>query len=221
MTLAMLQDWLDDNQPPGMPFWPGARCTGRMGLRETPAPLEAGANPLHLGVDRAGGGMFLAPFNCRLEWKPVDGPAGSLLRLCPGYGLEVQVFHTEGPEGVTCLEHWVTKGERLPVKPGKLGMSTGVHTHTEVLIGAELTEFMRGKPLIVEDGKVNKATIKAHCQRTNLHYPSILYGVERQVETWGIIDMSSRHAVRRRLPAYRGWHEQPVLLVDSLWLLEI
>ena len=129
--------WLQDNPPAEMPFWPGAAYTEVFGIRSHQETMYNGANPGHLGTDRAGSpAALLMPFDGSLEWLPYpDSDMGSILRLKPAHqDFEIQVFHTVAPGNTDHIdEPYVVRRTPLPVRPGNLGRSTGVHTHMEVL----------------------------------------------------------------------------------------
>jgi hypothetical protein len=230
MKLRDLEMWLEDNPPTDMPFWPGAKYTGRMGLRTSREVLDAGASPIHLGVDRAGGGRFTCPFDARVTWKHVGGAAGTLLQIrAKEIPLEIQVFHTKGPKEMMSVDTDMRRGEGLPVMPSDLGLSVGVHTHTEVLIpyrNAQIYDWVRsGTSQFVSESSVNQKAIEAHCRKHDLHYQSVLQRALYQVKTWMIVEAADRYAVRQEVPSYRtpGWSSRsvPTLHVDSKWLLQI
>lgn len=227
-----LEIFLKDNPPKDMPYWPGAQYTGRMGLRSSREVLDLGASPLHLGVDRAGGNDFLMPFDGVVAWKRLDAssPIGSLLVLSPySLDMEIQVFHTDAPDRHTMeIEGAYRKGDKLPVKPGRLGLSTGIHTHTEVLFPWEpnfLKDLRQGARPFVIRGTVDTHYVKNHCDKYDLNEKKFLESLRNQVETWGILEASNRYAIREQLPVYRApvWAgENPTTIhVDSRWFLQI
>jgi len=229
-TLEHLKMFLEDNPPKKMPFWPGARYTGRVGLRTSREVLDAGASPLHLGVDRAGGDQLKMPFYGVLEWKKVHGPAGSILRLSPyGMDLEIQVFHTAHKDRfVDELEGCFSKGDVLPVQPSNLGLSTGVHTHTEVLLPYELDLLhwiKEGTVPFIRAGVVDEWYVKHHADKHDLNEKDLLERLRTQVREWDITEAAPRYVVRQTLPPYRApvWAgERPTTIhVDSRWLLKI
>ena len=226
MRLDDLTAWISANDPDTMPFWPGAANTGGFGLRSSEALLELGASPIHLGNDRAGGGQFTMPFDGRVEWSVVGGVAGTLLRLrSTDARLEVQVFHTEADAGVENIELFMRRGDPLPVTPGDAGLSSGDHTHTEVLLPFDADVFgwlTAGTTAMIREGLVDLWAIRSHCQEHDLPECKVIAAVDEQIRAWQIAELWEHVAVRRTLPAYRavGWHG-PTLLVDSRWLLKI
>lgn len=231
MKLKDLERWLEDNPPKDMPFWPAARYTGRVGLRTSREVLDAGASPIHLGVDRAGGGSrFLCPFDAWVEWKHVDGAAGSLLTITSSHiDLELQVFHTRVTPDPKRVRLFLRKGQQLPAMPSDLGLSVGVHTHTEVVVpfkSKNLYEYVRGEtPRFLAYEIVDEAYVKEHCETFDLHYPTVLEAMRHQVQTWNISEGTARYVIRQALPHYRipKWSSgnKPTMHIDSKWLLQI
>lgn len=219
--------WLLENSPKDMPFYPGAGYTEWFGLRRHRSTIEAGASPAHLGVDRAGGDALEMPFDGTLEWDLYQGsPLGSLLRLTPdSYNLQIQVFHTEAQSHVTEIAARYNKGDKLPVKPGSLGLSTGIHTHTEVMfpytqtirsriVDTRLTE---GEPYVV-DGEPTDV-VQEHCVKYDLHYPTVRDMLKAQIDKWGITELAPHYAIRESV--WRAPWDGPVLFADSYKLLLI
>lgn len=228
MTLLNdLTAWLADNPPAAMPYWPGAALTGAFGLRTSRAVLDAGGSPLHLGVDRAGGGQFTMPFDGSVFWRPVDGVAGSVLSLNPhGLAMEIQVFHTVGDGHALEISERLHRGDPLPVTPGDLGLSLGVHTHTEVLMpyDDDLQAWLQtGSATLVIGHIINAAEVVRHCAAQGLDDEMMLSRARAQVGTWRIREMTDRYAVREGVPEYRTpeWGSGPTIHVDSQWLLSI
>jgi hypothetical protein len=224
--LEDLLQWLAINDPAKMPYWPGAHYTGGVGFRESRTLLELGASPIHLGVDRAGGGRFTTPFDGRVKWSIVGGAAGSLLRIiADDLSLELQVFHTEAEPYVEAIDLFMRQGDPLPVKPGDLGTSSGVHTHTEVLMPhtPELRDWLAGdSPPIIRDGMLDLSDLLVHCDRHYLDSCDVVRRVNAQVRGWRITELWPHFGARAALPEYRrpGW-EGPTLHIDSHWLLKI
>lgn len=227
--LDNLVAWMKENPPKTMPFYPKAQCTGRVGLRSSREVLDAGASPLHLGVDRTAGTGLVMPFDGRLWWRRTGGVAGSVLTLKPkGLCMEIQVFHTDAGREVDEISEALHRGDPLPVRPASLGLSSGVHTHTEVLFpnDKELRVWAtEGIPAIITEGAVNQhllPAIRMHCDKHDLNYEEFLRATKTQVKRWCIEEFWPRAAVRRVLPTYRepDWMGS-TLIVDSLWLLKI
>ena len=228
--LEKLKQWLSNHPREDIPFWPGADFTGNFGLRASQTLLNMGASLLHLGTDRAGYPQPMPmPFDGRYRWRLAQYPAGSVLRYVPDdLDLEIQVFHTVHPDSdVTEIENHAVRGERIPVKPGSLGLSTGVHTHGEVLLpySDDVWEWVRGKVIYVEEGVLRIDEVRTHCEDHGLKIDQCLTGVEKQVQTWGIEEMTNRAAVRsgEGFPGYRtpAWGAGRVIIVDTRWLLLI
>jgi hypothetical protein len=230
--LTRLREWLEDNPPDQMPYWPGARITGRVGLRSLQMLLDMGVSPLHLGVDRAGGGQYTMPFDGRIEWTKLheESAWGSFLRIRACHvDLEIHVGHTECPDcEVTGLEDFLKKGQKMPVAPGALGQSTAVHTHTEVVL--PYNEDIRGwimdagcDTIVRQDGSVAEEYVEDHCLENDLNFQEVMDRIWRQIGAWGIEEATTVFAVRKRLPVYRKpvWDAERVMLIDSQWLLQI
>jgi len=230
-ALQRLHSWLGAVDPERMPFWPGAQCTGRMGLRSDGDVLKAGTSPYHAGVDRAGAtGPLLAPFDGRLEWTRLNSGSqwGSFLRLVPaGCGIEIHVAHTDVVDAESYyLEGTIRRGDPLPVHAASLGLSTGVHTHTEVCIQCdpEIMEWLEaeGGDKIVSGGIINAVALRMHCFEHKLDYDRMYSRLAYQVRTWSMPEAHERWCLRQHMPEYREvpW-KTATLLVDSLWLLKI
>lgn len=195
-------------------IWPGAKNTGGIGLRTNKHVLAAGASPIHLGVDHAGTVKPLRmPFDGMWKWEEVGGVAGSLLRITPPIGsshrMEVQIFHTLGKES-----GWneLSAGEELPIEPGDLGLSVGVHTHTELLVEFDgESDLPPANIYYVVSGQPRRGNVLMHCRQHMLRFEDVWPKVQRQVDSWEIEWATDRWAVRRGLPDYRqpwfgdGW----------------
>jgi hypothetical protein len=227
MTLAK---WLRENPPDDMPFFPGARVTGEFGLRQSKMVLEMGASPLHLGVDRAGGDGLRMPFDGYIYWRQVGGVAGSVLSIMPDEcKLELQVFHTiHVDKHVMHYEDHFFAGEHIPIEPSNIGLSQGVHTHTELLMPFDSTVAQRfaGDRLIVDRGVVDVDYV--HDQYVEMGFDE--GDIDRftvraigQVRSWAISDVGAHHAIRKHLPSYRRpqWGAGPTLHIDTMYLLQI
>lgn len=227
--IADLERWLKENSPKEMPFWPNAKCTGPFGLRSSQELLDLGANPLHLGRDRAGSSAPLKmPFDGRLTWRRLhpDFAAGSLLQIRAHHvPLEIQVMHTEAAPHVNEIVGSYLKGDVLPVHAGSLGLSTGIHTHLEVLMpwSKDLWAWVDGRIAYVTNGLPVKRELKEFCRVNNLDSSSYISRVGDQALEWGIIRMTDRAAVRVSVPPYRepSFGNGKTIHVDSGWLLEI
>ena len=227
-----LQTWLEDNPREDMPYFPGAAVTAPFGLRRTRAELDM-ASPAHLGVDRAGGGRYIMPFDGCVYWRPVGGVAGSLLSLNPhGLSMEIQVMHTRNGGHTTEIRTRLHQGDGLPVTPSNLGMSIpvgggdGSHAHTEVVFPytLELHAWLRAtaKPIVTK-GAVDADYVIAHCRRHDLPAPVMLDKLRIQIDEWDLDELTDRYAVRSAMPEYRRpeWGRGPTIHVDSKWLLDI
>jgi hypothetical protein len=221
-----LKQFLNDNPVEDMPFYPGARCTGRVGFRSSREVLEAGASPIHLGVDRAGGDGLVMPFEGWLHWEMVGGVAGSVLRLTPLHDeFQIQVFHTEADHGVTTIDRLMHRGEPLPVKPSDLGLSVGVHTHTELMFECKNDNVLwatAGQHKIVDGRWLNSHEARAHAEANDLIAEDFVISCRTQIGRWFITDLWEHAAIRSHVPQYRKppWGG-PTLFVDSLWALQI
>jgi hypothetical protein len=167
------------------------------------------------------------PFDGTLVWKFVGGVAGSVLRLAPfGLDLQIQVFHTEIDGHVQSLMLRPKKGEVVLPVPGNLGLSIGIHTHTEVLMPYDEDLFWwasAGVHPLVTGGVLDAEEVAAHCELFDLDEQDFLTRAKYQISTWGITHYyPQRFAVRKELPSYRSvpW-AGPTMHMDSLWLLDI
>lgn len=227
------KNWLEDNPKEEMPYWPGARTTNRVDIRTSQRVLNMGGSPLHPGNDRSRGtGPFTEPFNGRLEWRLLPGTdIGSVFFCRPrGFQMELQGFHTKGPDNVTELEEKMRKGNPMPITPSNLGLSDGVHLHSESLFpyDKELLDWMReGTEYIVRSTngvlELNIAYITAHCRRWGLDLMMVLDKIPKQVASWGIIEMTNRFMVRNHVGPDRvpHWGAGRTIHVDTKWLLDI
>lgn len=220
-----LDAWLEKNPPEDMPFWPGARYTEPFGLRRFQSTINAGGSPGHLGVDRAGSNQPLRmPFLGSVEWSLQSTAIGSLLKLSAAEtDIEIHVFHTEAPNRIETIdEPLLRKGETLPVKASDLGLSTAVHTHTEVLIPYSDTLKQRcvvdTKPF-VEHGSIIPSAVVDHCRVYRLDKEMVLDRLYEQVSAWRIRELWPHFAVREYV--WRAAWEGPVAFVDSQFLLRI
>lgn len=134
--------WLPDHGAPdfdGCKFFPGAKKTTDFGLALT---ADNEGLRIHPAIDRAGGKMLYVPFNdCEAELifdGTYDKSFGSLIRLFPrGADFEMRIAHTylyeltqEFVAGVKA--GFVSRG--VPIgPPGNAGLSTGRHTHVEIV----------------------------------------------------------------------------------------
>jgi hypothetical protein len=216
-----LEEWLVENPPTEMPFYPGARYTEPFGLRRH---WIEGTSPGHLGVDRAGGAGLRAPFDGTMEWDLYESsPIGSLLRLTPDdIELQVQVFHTEADREVVDIASRMRKRHRLPVCPGALGLASGVHTHTEVLIPPseelKLRMTLDTSPYVI-DGHIELSEVIGHCKKYDINVSKFRSALRRQIDSWGIVELWPHYAVRKKV--WRALWGGPVAFVDSRRLLLI
>lgn len=228
-VLSDLKDFLKANPKAKTPYWPGARYTNRVDIRTSQDAINLGGSPLHPGVDRAGGREFTGPYDGEARGKMLPGSdIGSLLRILPeGAPFELHVFHTEWQSDDEEFSCEIFRGGEMPVKSGKLGLSLGVHLHTDTVFpfDEELLEWLRpGADIILrKDDKLSAQYIIAHCRRHGLRRSQVVAKAAAQIEAWGITEMTRRYMVRQwiggnRLPA---WGQGPVILVDSKWLLDI
>lgn len=220
--------WRNIQNPDTTPYRPGAKHTQGFGLRITDI-----GSPLHLGNDRGREPRdILAPFDGRFEWDMLTpaGVAGSILRLIPHNGqdsIELQVFHSVDGAYTDHIEGECKRGEKLPVQAGDLGLSVGIHTHTELVIRDNplSRQQMRMEDMIwlYRSGSFNVGHIWSHCKRHGLDYEDVIKRTSTQISTWDISYMSTRYAVRDMLPEYRlpHWGEGKTLHVDTLWSMDI
>jgi len=227
-----LRTWLEANPPEDMPYWPGARTTGRFGLRSLQMLLDIGASPLHPGVDRASGGQFTVPFDARIFWRrlhPNSAWGSVLIVKAVTLDLELHVGHTCCPdEPVMEFDGFYKRGHQMPVDPGSLGLSTAVHTHTEVVMPLDNDVrcwIMNAgcDTILTPEGELAEEYVRDFCREHDLNYEQVEDMVWRQVGSWGIEEMTTKYMVRKRLPPHRRptWGHGDVMLIDSHWLLQI
>lgn len=226
--------WFDEQDPATMPFRPGTPHTQGWGLR-----ISDIGSPAHMADDRGStpAGLVMPFHSGAAEWVPLPHwrAWGSFLRIVPAdvpFGVELHVGHTVPTE--VRVSSWggrYTRGERLPCKAGHIGVGTGAHTHTELVVeySYERRDKLREHSLgfLVFRGVVNDAAVRGHCERFGLHTKDTLERLKAQVRTWGIEEMGDHHAIRHgdqeTFPEYRvpAWGCGRVLLVDPYWALEI
>lgn len=229
-----IKEFLRRNPPEKIPFWPGARVTEPFGLRSSQASMDEGASPIHLGPDRAYGNTpnLIMPFNGTAEWRRTNKVTGSLLRIIPHeLDMELHVFHTEMNGMKAGVAYSFAQGDGLPFQPSNLGLSLGVHTHTEAVFpwSEELVHYLEEKcQPIVSAGRINDNYLVYHCSRYSregnlLHPERMRLAMERQIASWGIRELWTEFAVRQSLPQYRRpeWGGGPTIHVNSIWMFKI
>lgn len=221
-------EWRRDQDPANMPFRPGAKHTQSVGLRV----IDIGS-PLHFGNDRGTGDRrILMPFAGEYTWELLDPPgvAGSILRLIPDDArgnVEIQVFHTVGITGYESKGTGrASRGEVIPVMAGDIGLSAGIHTHTELVVRYD--DDLRDQLglqgfLIASSTSTNHKFIMSHCARHMMNYREIVEKINKQIETWDIKELTTIYGVRRSLPLYRlpHWGAYSTLHIDTKWALQI
>jgi hypothetical protein len=212
MTKDTFFSWIAKQDPDTMPFRPGVAHTQGFGIRNSMNPIRMGASPAHLGNDRGSYPTVLhMPFDGKVRWKQTGGVAGSVLQLIPSdIDAEIQVFHTRCDNIETQQYARIRKrGEQLTAVAGNIGLSTGVHTHTEFIVKyqKDVVEALRERSTqIYYNGIFNNDFIYNHCQQYNLKYSYIVNKLKEQVLTWNIEELWDTFAVRASLPAYRQPH---------------
>jgi hypothetical protein len=226
--------WCQQQDPLNIPFRPGTPHTQGWGLR-----ISEVGSPAHLADDRGSTPPWLVmPWDeGTAEWTPLPHwrAWGSFLRIVPDgapFGVELHVAHTVPTE--VYASSWsgrYRQGQRLPCRAAHIGVGTGAHTHTELVVeySEERRDELRkaaGTNLVLR-GTVNEEAVARHTEKWGLNGTRIMERLRRQIETWGIEEMSDRHAVRsgdaETFPAYRVplWGRGRVLLVDPYWALRI
>ena len=224
----MIIDWINKHDPASIPYRPGTPRTGdRFGLRQHNI-----GSPVHLGDDRgASPPHIVMPFDGTLRWEMHDGAWGSIARLIPSDAdnIEIQIAHTVSDDGGNDLinEHY-TRGETLPIIAGDIGLSHGVHTHTEFVIqyddfnyhalarNAELrASWTAGEPWI------NNRWIRSHADNHGWDPDDLRDRVVKQMHDWRITDIRDGVCVRYSLPAYRDPWGTPVIIADPMRWLQI
>ena len=210
-----------------VPYRPGSAHTQPFGIRT----IEIG-NPLHLGNDRgARPPEILSPFDGELEWSLLPGTvAGSLLTIIPKNAInyvELQVMHAEARSSqITYHGRSVSRGEELPVIAGDVGLSTGPHTHTELVVrsSVDLLDRLREQsaPIYVDE-IVNNAFLWNHCAEYGFDVVEWKQRITRQAVSWGITEMTDKYAVRTALPDYRipHWGRGATIHINPQWALDI
>jgi hypothetical protein len=224
--------WCREQDPENVPFRPGAKHTQGFGLRISMIPVKMGASPGHIGNDRGAQPVDMyMPFKRGAEvWKKTGGAAGSLLQLIPSDGntIEMQIFHTiRRDKKIEPLRAVKDRGERLSVNASSLGLSVGVHTHSEIITPA-LPEFVedmkyRHDAWIFTSGKFNEKYIRKHCDEYGMAFEAVFEKLKQQVIDWEIEELWEVWAVRRDLPNYRTphWGKGPTLHLSTKEFLQI
>lgn len=220
------EQFLKKNPRQSNPFWPGAEHTEPFGLRRGMYWEGAGASPGHLGTDRAGApGPLLATFDMDLDYKVIPGSAaGSLTRFSSvDADVELQVFHAEADEYKK--DHY-NKSEKTPVHPGNLGVSLGVHTHTEGVCKMTPGNYNYVVGFVgrwfVAGGEVVRRPIEDHCKVNGMDRERTIQALKEQIFRWSIKELSDVHYVRH-LPPYRApaWRDSLVIGFDTKFFLDI
>ena len=219
-----IDQFIRNNPPKEMPFRPGSPYTQFFGLRST-----AIGSPIHLGVDRGREPRtILMPFDGKWIWNNIGGDWGSILRIIPedGTKLEIQIAHTTQITNLT--EGKAKKGSVLPIQADEIGLSAGIHTHTEVLIpmtpgNYEWALDRAGCPLYSRTKGFLEPYIEQHCKTNGLDYIDVRNRAMDQVGRWSIASVYEHVAVRTALPNHRlpHWGSGAVILLDSKEFLQI
>ena len=224
----MIIDWVKKHDPASMPYRPGTPRTGdRFGLRQHNI-----GSPVHLGDDRgASPPHIVMPFNGWLSWSMTEGAWGSTARLIPGDNrdCEIQIAHTVRADGgVDEINEYRTRGETLRIIAGDIGLSRGVHTHTEFVIRYSESDYhalARNSELRASyndsEPWINNRWILSHADNHGWDPDDLRDRVIKQMHDWRIIEIRDGVCVRDALPAYRDPWGTPVIIADPMRWLQI
>lgn len=223
--------WIQKHDPDTIPYRPGVPRTGdRFGLR-----ADSIGSPIHLGDDRGRHPRHIVmPFDGILAWSKTGGAWGSTARLIPddNTDVEIQIAHTvRRDNGHDDIDQHFKRGDTLPIIAGDIGLSTGIHTHTEFAIRYTDSDYMmlsEYSPLRAGwiDGEifVNDSWIADHCREHDIEDPDDFHDlVEKQVYDWGILELRDGVCIRSRdrFPARRNPWGTDVILADPMRWLKI
>lgn len=190
---------------------------------------------IHTGTDRGeGDGVVYAPFHCEARLVQYGGGPGTILRLYPlarvehksywlGFFIDVYhcnpSFYSSGHYGDDPAPREFHSGQQVAMV-GTEGLSTGLHTHTEVCIPNKPISYRIAHRFIfarksnnwgkewsqnsLANGWMNKITNAALCGDLGTE-------VSRQVASWRI-KIIDAYSVLRELPPRRGG--------GSTWVLD-
>lgn len=219
----MISKWIRKD----FPYRPGSGRTGdRFGLRS-----DNFGSPAHLGDDRSRyPNHFVMPFDGKIYWSREEDTAwGSILRIVPKNckETEIQVAHTVRSDGLNfVLKETYKQGQLLPVIASNLGLTDGVHSHTEWIIkytDENYEYFKKDGEFIAGEYVINEKYVKDHCDHLRMDYNKTLEALKQQIFIWGIQELYSNFAIRKILPLYRTpqWDEGPVIIADPMRYLDI
>ena len=203
-------EWQKRMDPDTCPFRQGATYTQCFGFR---SDLSIGP-PLHFGTDReAHDRKILSPFDSVFEWRKIpDTVAGSVLQIVPldGQGdVEIQVFHTVASGRDWQIDNNCDRGCELPFIAGDLGLSSDIHTHTELIF--RFSEDLREQ-------------LRSLCNELEYEADDVVTArIEQQKMEWGVMELRDHYVIRRGLPEYREphWGDTATIHVDTKWALKI
>ena len=125
-------------------FRPGAPFTVGFGFDKT-----FNAFRLHNAIDRGNLGKdpeknrIYAPFDNYATWQPeADGGFGSMLTLTTEFGFEVRIMHMEDVAAPIKNSNARNAAGAFLGSAGNKGLSTGIHTHVEVISLRETCELL-------------------------------------------------------------------------------
>ncbi len=219
----MIQSWIRKD----FPYRPGAGRTGdRFGLR-----LDGFGSPYHPGDDRSGTPRrAVMCFDGTMTWQLLPGSAlGSLTKMIPDDSneTELQIAHMIRKDGEKKpLNYWLRQGEELPVIPGDIGLTDGIHTHTEWWIKntKENYDFFRKTGVCLRDrNSLNTAYIFDHCRKYNLDPSKVSQGIIDQCNSWGLSEIWTTFCIRNYYPVERApsWGRGAVIIADPMLYLDI
>ena len=223
--------WRNLQDPETIPYRPGVPRTGdRFGLR-----TDLIGSPIHLGDDRGRHPRHIVmPFDGLLVWSMTGGAWGSTARLIPddNPGVEIQIAHTvRRDNGHDDIDKHFKRGDTLPIIAGDIGLSAGVHTHTEIAMRYtdhdydSLSHDCRLYAGWINDEIfVDDQWIADHCRENNIEEPSDFHDrVEKQIYDWGILELRDGVCIRakNRFPARRNPWGTDVILADPMRWLKI
>jgi hypothetical protein len=156
---------------------------------------------------------------------------GTVTRFVPsdGFPVEIHLAHAYLKKGFDApYKGKFKRGDITPLVPGDMGLTLGVHTHTEGVAkftDEDLSDMrMTGGDIIIQDSEPNLLHLRAHCKKYKLDEKSFLRAIDKQIAEWGITELGEHYAVRQFLGAGRNtsWRTgQGFILFDTMHYLKI
>lgn len=220
----MIKDWIRKD----FPFRPGAGRSGdRFGLR-----FGGIGSPYHPGDDREGNPrMALMCYDGTMTWQYLgeDTQLGTITKLMPDNSneTELQIAHMVRKDGEKKSLNWfLRQGEELPVIPGDVGLTDGIHTHLEwwIKYTKDNYEFFKKHGVCIRDrNSLNTAYIFDHCRKHDLDPAKVSQQIIDQCNSWGLSEAWTTFCVRNYYPPERtpAWGRGAVIIADPMLYLDI